>query len=137
MQIFNPILNPDAVQEKPAAFQIPEQVPGPVILQPIPVDQGQFTTLGFMSATLTLASAATIGANMVEVQHGTMDLKHAVANGLAKGVAASIILAVTPKENTAEIALTAAALAGAGYLIDKSMKKKPEQICGKPEAVNP
>ncbi len=137
MQIFDSILNPDTAPEDPLAFQTLVQVPGPAMLQPIPVDQGQFTTLGFMSATLAIASAATIGANMVEVQNGTMGVKDAVVNGLAKGVAASVILAVTPKENTAEIALTAAALAGAGYLIDKSMKKKPEAICGKPEAETP
>ena len=82
-----------------------------------------------MAATLTIASAATIGSNMVDVKNGTMGTRTAVINGLAKGAAASLILSLTPKDSTVQVGLTAAALAGAGYMIDRSMKKNRQDIC--------
>ena len=108
------------------AQSAPTQVFVPVaqyapILNPIPIPQNSFTQPGFIAATLTLASAASIGANMVGVQDGSMTKTDAVINGIAKGAAASVILAVTPKRTVLDIALAAAALAGSGYVIDRVM----------------
>ncbi len=98
--------------------------PGP-FFAPIPIPQDTYTPLEFAAATLAIASAATIGANMVDVQNNTMTGTKAVVNGIAKGAAATVILSLTPKKTVWEIALTAAALAGAGYAIDRAMKPKP------------
>lgn len=116
------------IQQQPQYVYVPTvnvPQPGPVsgILRPAPIPEEQFTPLGFMAATLTIASAATIGANMVEVDNGTMTKCQAVVNGVAKGTAASVILSLTPKKTVLDIALTAAALAGTGYAIDRIMKK--------------
>ena len=97
--------------------------PAPVF-QPIPIPADRYSPLGFGAATLTIASAATIGANMVDVHNGAMTPPQAVANGIAKGVLATVILSVTPKKSTLDVLVTAAALAGAGYAVDRMMKKR-------------
>lgn len=129
MNIFDPILLPQTAIPAPAAIPTATPVQRPLPLQPIPVPQDRYTTFGFMAATLTIASAASIGSNMVDVRNGTMDTGTAVVNGLAKGAAASLILALTPKDTSVQVGLTAAALAGAGYYIDRSMKKNKQEIC--------
>ncbi|MGD9824366.1 hypothetical protein, partial [Desulfobacter sp.] len=98
-------------------------------LAPIPVPRDTYTPLEFAAITITIASAATIGSNMVDVHNGTMSKAQAVVNGLAKGTAASLILSLTDKKTLVDIGITAAALAGAGYLIDKIMKKGPDASC--------
>ena len=98
------------------------------MLAPIPVPQDTYSPLEFAAITITLASAATIGSNMVDVRNGTMTRTKAVVNGIAKGTAASLILSLTDKKSLADIGITAAALAGAGYLIDTIMKKGPDAL---------
>ncbi len=108
-------------------------VPGPALFAPIPIPREQFPAWEFAAITVTIASAATLGSNMVDVQNGTLSKSAAVANGLAKGVAATVILSLTEKKTLLDIGLTAAALAGAGYMIDRIMKKAPESSCDTPE----
>ena len=129
MNIFDPILLPRTEESPPVLIPTTAPVQRPLPLQPIPVPQDRYTTVGFMAATLTIASAASIGSNMVDVRNGTMDTGTAVINGLAKGAAASLILSLTPKDTSVQIGLTAAALAGAGYYIDRAMKKNKQEIC--------
>lgn len=118
------------IQQQPQYVYVPVQQPEPVqFFRPTPIPEDQFTPLGFMAATLTISSAATIGANMVDVRNGTMSHGKAVVNGIAKGVAATVILSLTPKQTVVDIALTAAALAGTGYAIDRVMKRTKDQIC--------
>jgi hypothetical protein len=74
---------------------------------------------------------------MADVQNGTMSKTRAVVNGLAKGTAASVILSLTDKKSLVDIGITAAALAGAGYLIDKVMKKGPDVLCDSRETETP
>ena len=131
MNIFDPILapqNPPFLPEEPALLSM-VQVPGPVILAPVPVPQDTYPPLEFAAITVTIASAATIGSNIADVQNGTMSKTQAVVNGLAKGTAASLILSLTDKKSLVDNGITAAALAGAGYLIDKIMKKGPDTSC--------
>ncbi len=86
--------------------------------------QGEpFTPFGSLAATLTIASAATIGSNLVDVRNGSMSLPQAVVNGLVKGVAVSYIVSRTTRSTTVEVLLAAGFLAGAGYLIDTKMRK--------------
>ena len=106
-------------------------------IHPTPIPEENFTSTEFAVATVAVASAATIGANLVDVQKGTMTPKMAVGNAVVKGVAASLILTVTPKRTAMDIALTAVALAGAGYAIDRIMKKSAAEICGLPAAPAP
>ncbi|PIE62562.1 MAG: hypothetical protein CSA25_04495 [Desulfobacter postgatei] len=131
MKIFDPVLapqNPAPQPEVPTLLPLAQQ-PGSVMLAPIPVPQDTYTPLEFAAITICLASAATIGANMVDVQNGTMSKTQAVVNGLAKGAAASVILSLTDKKSLVDIGITAAALAGTGYAIDKLMKKGLDVLC--------
>jgi len=129
MNIFDPVLAPQNSILRPAEPTLPSlvQALGPVRLVPVPVLQESYPPLAF--AAITIASAATIGSNMVDVQNGTMSKTQAVVNGLAKGTAASLILSLTDRKSLVGIGMTAAALAGAGYLIDTIMKKGPEAPC--------
>jgi hypothetical protein len=131
MNLFDPVLAPQDPALRPAEPTLLSmvQVPGPVMLAPIPVPQDTYTPLEFAAITITIASAATIGSNMVDVHNGTMTRTQAVVNGLVKGSAASLILSLTDKKSLVDIGMTAAALAGAGYLIDKIMKKGPDASC--------
>ena len=141
MNIFDPVLTPQDPahqSESPTLLSMIQQIggqqigvqqPGPVILAPVPVPQDTYTPLEFAAITITIASAATIGSNIVDVQSGAMSKTQAVANGLAKGTAASLILSLTDKKSLVDIGKTAAVLAGAGYLIDKIMKKGPDVLC--------
>jgi len=119
----------------PVYYSVPTPVHRPTtqaqqgFLAPIPVSADQFSSAGFMTATLIIASAASIGGNMVDVKNGTMTQSQAVVNGVVKGAAASVVMAFTPKKNIVDIALTAAALAGTGYAIDRIMKKNKDEIC--------
>jgi len=130
MNIFDPVsgLQNSVVQPGEPTLLSMVQVPGPVMLAPVPIPQDTYTPLEFAAVTIAIASAATIGSNMVDVQNGTMSKTRAVVNGLAKGTAASLILSLTDKKSLADIGITAAALAGAGYLIDKVMKKGPGRL---------
>ena len=83
-----------------------------------------FSQVGRLAATLTIASAATIGANLVDVRDGAMTMPQAIFNGLAKGAAVSYILSRTTRSTTGEVLVAAGLLAGAGYLIDSQMKKR-------------
>jgi hypothetical protein len=80
-------------------------------------------------AALTIASAVSIGSNLTDVGNGAMTIPEAVLNGLAKGAAASLILHATSRSTAAQVALAAAVLAGAGYLIDSAMKKSKQELC--------
>ncbi|WP_035239125.1 hypothetical protein [Desulfobacter vibrioformis] len=124
MNSFDPVLAPQNSILRPAESTLPSlsQAFGPV-----PVPRESYPPLAL--AAITIASAATIGSNMVDVQNGTMSKTQAVLNGLAKGTAASLILSLTGRKSLVDIGMTAAALAGAGYLIDTIMKKGPEAPC--------
>ena len=108
------------------------RIPGPLMARPIPVPQDQYTPLGFIAATLTIASAATIGANLVDVRNGTMSKGGAVVNGLVKGAVVTMILSLSDKNTPLGIGLTATGLACAGYVIDRTMKKNRDKICEVP-----
>lgn len=99
--------------------------PLPVQVAPVP----QFTPTGTAITTLTIASAVTIGSNMVDVQNGSMTIPQAVMNGVVKGTAATLILDSTARKTALQVALAAGILAGAGYLIDSAMKNKSQQLC--------
>ncbi|WP_321495684.1 hypothetical protein [uncultured Desulfobacter sp.] len=131
MKFIDPVLMPQTqvVQSTEPTLPTMVQAPGPFMFAPIPVPQDTYTPLGFATIIITIASAATIGSNMVDVHNGTMSKTQAVINGFAKGTAASLILSLTNKKSLADIGMTAAALAGTGYLIDKIMKKGPEASC--------
>ncbi|PIE73553.1 MAG: hypothetical protein CSA20_02520 [Deltaproteobacteria bacterium] len=84
-----------------------------------------FGTPGEVVTTLTLASAVSIGSNMIEVQRGTMPLSRAVFNGVAKGAAAALIVQTISRSSVLQVALAASVLASAGYVIDTIMKPQP------------
>lgn len=88
-----------------------------------PVQGASFSPFGSLAATLTIASAASIGANMLDVKNGTLTLPLAVLNGFAKGAAASYILSKTTRSTAGEVLVAAGFLAGAAYFIDLKMKK--------------
>ncbi len=134
MHLFDPVLTPQDPRFKPPEAVLPssDQTARSVMFAPIPVPQDTYTPLEFATITIVLASAATIGANMVDVQNGTLSKTLAVVNGVAKGTAASLILSLTDKKNVVDIGITASALAGAGYLIDKLMKKDRATMCAAP-----
>ncbi len=73
------------------------------------------------AALLALSSAASIGANFAQVRKGEMTSSLAVSNGLAKGVAATLILA-SPPTTAAQTLFCAGALAASAYTIDTLMK---------------
>ncbi len=89
----------------------------------------QFTSVSSIATTLTVASAASIGSNLVDVRNGSMTMGQAVANGMAKGAAVSLILSSTVRSNALQIGLAAGILAGAGYMIDSVMKKSKRDLC--------
>ncbi len=89
----------------------------------------QFTTTGTIAATLTIASAASIGSNMVDVKNGSMTVGEAVLNGVVKGTAATVILNATARSTTLQVVLAASVLAGAGFVIDSMMKKNKHELC--------
>ncbi len=99
---------------------VPQQVGG---VPPHPVPAGTLLT------TLTIASAVSIGSNIVDVQKGSMTVPHAVLNGVVKGTAATLILENTARNTVLQVAFTASVLASAGYLIDSAMKKNKQNIC--------
>ncbi len=90
-----------------------------------PVSPTPLGTPGEVVTTLTLASAVSIGSNMIEVQRGTMPLSRAVLNGVAKGAAAALIVQATSRSSVFQVALAASVLASAGYAIDTIMKPQP------------
>ncbi|PID41206.1 MAG: hypothetical protein CR981_04250 [Proteobacteria bacterium] len=90
-----------------------------------------------VAAVLTVASAVSIGSNMVEVRNGGMTIPQAVVNGIAKGAAASIVLKVTERRSPLGVVAAAGVLAGTGYLIDSMMKKRKTQQCQIPEQERP
>lgn len=82
-----------------------------------------FSPVGTIAATLTIASAASIGSNLIDVRNGSMSLPLALVNGVVKGAAASYILSKTTRSTTTEVLVAAGFLAGAAYFIDSKMKK--------------
>lgn len=88
-----------------------------------------FSPAGTLAVTLTVASAFSIGSNMVDVKNGSMTTGQAIVNGLAKGVATSVILAATTRSTVGQVALAAGVLFGTGYLVDSAMKKDREELC--------
>lgn len=94
----------------------------------------QFTPAGTIITTLTIASAVTIGSNIVDVQNGSMTMPQAVLNGVVKGTAASIILNATLRSTALQVVMAAGILAGAGYLIDSAMKKNRQELCSTQES---
>lgn len=103
-------------------------VPSPITAKPVsqsfPLPPGQFTQTGSVIATLTIASAISIGSNMVDVKDGKMTIPQAVLNAAAKGTAATIILNGAARSTPFQVVMTAGILAGAGFLIDTVMKNK-------------
>ena len=53
----------------------------------------------------------------------------AVLNGVVKGTAATLILNATARSTVLQVAMAVGVLAGAGYLIDSSMKKNKQELC--------
>ena len=100
---------------------IPTYIGQPVVPQGVAAPQ--CTPAGTIITTLTIASAVTIGSNMVDVQNGSMTMPQAVLNGVVKGTAATLILDATARSTVLQVAMAAGVLAGAGYLIDSAMKK--------------
>ncbi len=95
-----------------------------------------FSPLGSVAATLTVASAASIGSNWVDVRRGGMSRTNAVLNGFAKGVAATVILNSTARSTALQVGLAAGILAGAAYTIDSVMKKSRKELCQVPEVTD-
>jgi len=95
----------------------------------------QFTPVGTLISTLTIASAVSIGSNMFDVQSGSMTIPQALLNGVAKGTAATLILHVTARSTTLQVTLAASILASAGYLIDSAMKKSKQEMCSTQESL--
>jgi hypothetical protein len=87
-----------------------------------------------VATTLTVASALSIGSNLVEVRRGRMTLPGAVLNGLVKGAAASLILAGTRRTTVPQVVLAAVVLGGAGFLIDSTMKTAEDRVAARPSA---
>lgn len=108
-----------------------------------PIDTGRqpvtpaplFSPIGSIATTLTIASALSIGSNMVDVQNGGMTFPLAISGGLAKGAAATLILSVTTRSTVVQVMLAAGVLATAGYLIDSIMKKDLDELCVVPKRV--
>ena len=96
-------------------------------LQPVgqvaQVSSGQFTQTGTMITTLTIASALSIGSNMVDVKTRRITVPLAILNAAAKGVAATVILNSTARTTPFQVVMVAGILAGTGFLIDTVMKK--------------
>jgi hypothetical protein len=95
-----------------------------------PVLGGQGAALvGDALSTLGIASAVSIGSNWRDVRHGAMTPAQAVLNGMAKGAAATLILKATTRSTPLQIVLAMGVLAGAGFLIDSTMKKDKRELC--------
>jgi len=92
-----------------------------------------FSPVGNATATLTIASAVSIGSNLVEVRNKTMTIPQAVLNGLAKATAATVILKTTERRSFGSVLMAATMLAGAGFLIDSVMKQSKSEMCGTEE----
>jgi hypothetical protein len=103
----------------------------PPAQNPSPQPAGSAATV---ATTLTVASALSIGSNLVEVRRGRMTLPGAVLNGLVKGAAASLILAGTRRTTAPQVVLAAVVLGGAGFLIDSAMKTAEDRIAVRPSA---
>ncbi|PIE58685.1 MAG: hypothetical protein CSA33_01925 [Desulfobulbus propionicus] len=97
----------------------------PVAVQPLPTSPS--VSMGVLVSTLAVASAASIGSNMIEVKNGSMTVSRAVANGLLKGAAASTILSRLPRQSPLEIVAACGALGVAGYMIDSIMKESKQE----------
>ncbi len=104
-------------------MQAPFFAAPPSLVQP--VSPAPFGTPGEVVTTLTLASAVSIGSNMIEVQRGTMPLSRAVLNGVAKGAVAALVVQATSRSSVFQVALAVSVLASAGYAIDTIMKPQP------------
>ena len=97
----------------------------------------EFSPVDNIFATLALASALSIGSNIVDVQTGAMTIPQSVVNGVCKGAAATLILNATAGSTALQVVFAAGALATAGYIIDATMKKDLHAPCSLPEKTSP
>lgn len=100
---------------------------------PETVPMPQFSSVGSVAATLTIASALSVGTNMVDVRNGAMTKSQAVVNGVVKGTVATVILNATTRGTALQVVMAAGVLAGAGFMIDSVMKKDRKELCLVPE----
>ncbi len=105
----------------------------PQVIRPTTTSAPPFSPAGTVAATLTIASAVSIGSNMVDVRNGAMTIGQAVLNGVVKGTAATVIINSTARSTTLQVGMAAAFLASAGYLVDTLMKKNKQELCSVPE----
>jgi hypothetical protein len=105
------------------------------VMQPVnPVQQACAPVS--LAETLVIASALSIGSNMVDVQKGAMALPRAITNGFAKGMAATLILNTTSRETTVDTVITVGILATAGYMIDQAMNIDRGTSCQLPKEIS-
>ncbi|HHB76202.1 MAG TPA: hypothetical protein ENK84_06640 [Desulfobulbus sp.] len=97
----------------------------------------QFSPVDNIVSTLALASALSIGSNMVDVQTGAMTIPQSIVNGVCKGAAATLILNTTAGRTALQVVFTAGVLATAGYVIDATMKNSREELCHLPKNTFP
>jgi hypothetical protein len=123
------------VNDLTTSFFVPvytHQVNG--VMQPVNPVQQTYAPVS-LAGTLIIASALSIGSNMVDVQNGAMTFPGAVANGFAKGMAATLILNATPRETAVDTVITVGILATAGYMIDQVMNTDRGTSCRLPKGI--
>ncbi len=72
--------------------------------------------------TFMIASAMSVGANLVDVRQGRRSFSHALINGFAKGAVSTMIVSGPVPDTPVKVAGTIGLLAGAGYIIDSVME---------------
>ncbi len=76
--------------------------------------------------TLALASAVSLGSNLLEVKKGRMDLELAVGNALIKGTLSSAVITGIRPTTPLRTVGCACLLGCVGYTVDFLMKNKPQ-----------
>lgn len=79
-----------------------------------------------VTTTLTIASALSIGSNLVAVGRGDITMPQALLNGVAKGAAATLVLSAFRRTTVMQVVMTVFVLGGAGYLIESAMREPAE-----------
>ncbi len=69
-----------------------------------------------------LASAISVGANLVYRKKTNTSLTHALVNGIAKGAASTVIFSTVKPDTAVNIAASAGLIIGSSILIDSVMK---------------
>ncbi len=100
----------------------------PVAVQPS--FPGEVRQQGLVT-TFMIASAMSVGANLVDVRQGRRSVSHALINGFAKGAVSTMILSGSKPDSPVKVAGTIGLLAGAGYIID-SIMENPEKSTPSP-----